>query len=1565
MSHLQTQIRKVGRTEVPEPLWPVVFAAVLLFGFLLGVNFAYLSPADPRWYANAWTGVIAIALGFVICLLAIGVVGNRWMRRTMQFALLICFLLHLILWVAARETSIFGRMMIRTADSRQVQREQRVVPEYHEFQMNRRPDQRQDFERPVETTAVEPEQEVSLQRERQSQEANPSERQTLPVPEPRETVRANVTEQRREAESMPRRSEQSGQLSRQTRPTQPTLQTAAARVSEAKATAAAPQPSPTQLTRAAQSSQANRPLPEATRQPESRPSPSPPALARSENAAQQLPRTSAQAVLPRADRTPTKTPNALAEAVERPREIRSQTPEATPQATALAGRQESSSPTQRRVAKPQSLETADDLQRRQQERANLAEQLPELAQSPAPTANRRPRTTVRPDPTATVAQATDAATPTQAQLEPRVVDNARPSADSPDATSVAKASSNPSNASTESTTRSAPRARRQETQATPQVVASPSSNQPARTARQEFTPRSVAPASAATPVLTQGARTPTNRMGPAETALARQVGAATSADRVSSQQPPTPATDAGQATAERSLNRNASQSQPSVAPSTAQETTIAKSATTRTVDAAPAQVDTQPLAQVQPSRPSPSQQPAQTALSQGQQGTAGGPRGMNLQGRDPAAESVANLAASSSSPTRTTQATETGPALAPSQPAQLARRQTSGQRATPNVTAETQGAGSTLGSAQSSQVAQSANASLTEASSNADRAETTATQGAGSVELGATRRVPENQVGRAAAGGQPEIALATPTATAQRQREGTEAAHNANPEVAEVVQSRESAGAPQPTLQSANANVAARSSPATTETAASGAVSTVDEAELTERGAQALLAERATRPTTGVPTLVDDREQPRSPDRSANSQLAVNPTAQIEDLPTGAMSANEQDDVELSPSEAVGRSASPTRRAASPATAATVAQAGDASGEAAPTSLTQATQLPGTRTEAADGSVGALRIGGGNQLARQRQAGRNLAADLPAPRVSTPGEPQPSASSNVVAAEGTPVGRTASGLRGTISDRPIGTIAGEASPGTNSPDSGVLAGQRRVVAGAMGQPAVTSGAEGSPGRRVARVDLAGTTAAPIALPDSATAAAGGPATQRDLANNLTRESAPMGRTSQGAQLADIAAIEGPGGLGPELATEIGVADRRASKDSEQLSVRSSRFLNRTPAGLPDVNTKAVIAAQPFRRRVARNRGDNVDGGGDQPSAEVEDAIERGLAFLAGLQQEDGSWSLDSIPEDESPVMASDTAATGMALLAFQGAGYNHREEKYAEVVRKGIEYLIRQQSPEGDLHISMDEQSNRIVAFYGHGIGAIALCEAYGMTQDPTLREPAQRSLDWIMRTQNPERGGWRYTLYPEGTARSSDTSVSGWMLMALKSGELAGLSVDPICFRRIDRWLELAKSTREPFKFRYNPYAPNSQIQGRQPTKTMTAVGLLMKLYTGWDRDERLFRQGADYLRENLPSHGTQREPQRDTYYWYYASQVMFHMGGEHWQAWKERLEGLLINSQVAEGSLAGSWDPSGTIPDRWGSNGGRLYVTALNLLSLEVYYRHLPLYQNTASAANAERPQ
>jgi hypothetical protein len=427
---------------------------------------------------------------------------------------------------------------------------------------------------------------------------------------------------------------------------------------------------------------------------------------------------------------------------------------------------------------------------------------------------------------------------------------------------------------------------------------------------------------------------------------------------------------------------------------------------------------------------------------------------------------------------------------------------------------------------------------------------------------------------------------------------------------------------------------------------------------------------------------------------------------------------------------------------------------------------------------------------------------------------------------------------------------------------------------------------------------------------------------------------------------------DLAVRPGPAGLSPDPSRRIGFAISEEKPEIASIDFGPKLQRLRDLGGTPPPAGSEVTGARPFDRRKLRTSGGAAPTPDGAPGPETEEAIERGLAYLAERQNADGSWSLQG--HGDPVLIRSNTAATGLCVLAFQGAGYTHQQHQYAETVDRALNYLVQNQQANGDLFRPEDAASNRNAWLYSHGIASLALCEAWGMTRDPDLRKPAQKSIDFIAFSQDKQHGGWRYQ-----PGVSSDTSVTGWMMMALKSAALSGLDVSPATEAGIQRWIEIAQeSENEASRYRYNPLAPDtdSQRHGRMVTPTMTAVGLLARLYNGWERSRPEMRSGADYLAKFPPAVGSPRNPKRDTYYWYYATQVMFHMSDDHWQQWNSRLNPILTSSQIRSGANAGSWEPMSPVPDRWAPYAGRIYVTAMNLLSLEVYYRHLPIYEETA---------
>ncbi len=384
----------------------------------------------------------------------------------------------------------------------------------------------------------------------------------------------------------------------------------------------------------------------------------------------------------------------------------------------------------------------------------------------------------------------------------------------------------------------------------------------------------------------------------------------------------------------------------------------------------------------------------------------------------------------------------------------------------------------------------------------------------------------------------------------------------------------------------------------------------------------------------------------------------------------------------------------------------------------------------------------------------------------------------------------------------------------------------------------------------------------------------------------------------------------------------------GVGESRPTLASE---TQVAGLIKKSVPGIGSSPDAKISESLAMRKPESRKEATKSLGGSD----DSEQAVERGLAWLAQHQHADGHWSIHDFQcQDHSCTghgsFHSDTAATGLALLAFLGAGYTHQSGPHQAVVDRAVKWHLQHQKPDGDLFADESE----FVWFYSHGMASIALCEAYGLTKDPALRDPAQRALDFIVAGQHPEFGGWRYRPKFE-----SDTSVSGWQLMALKSGEMAGLKVPKAAYTRVASWLDTVESKTSPGQFAYHPSRPTSVA--------MSAEGLLMRQYLGARRDDADLIAGAEYLRKHLPDLN-----ERDSYYWYYGTQVMFHMQGVYWEEWNARLRDTLVTSQLKDGGSSGSWNPDRPTPEKWGTAGGRHYVTCMNLLMLEVYYRHLPLY-------------
>ncbi|MEZ6127104.1 MAG: prenyltransferase/squalene oxidase repeat-containing protein [Planctomycetaceae bacterium] len=335
------------------------------------------------------------------------------------------------------------------------------------------------------------------------------------------------------------------------------------------------------------------------------------------------------------------------------------------------------------------------------------------------------------------------------------------------------------------------------------------------------------------------------------------------------------------------------------------------------------------------------------------------------------------------------------------------------------------------------------------------------------------------------------------------------------------------------------------------------------------------------------------------------------------------------------------------------------------------------------------------------------------------------------------------------------------------------------------------------------------------------------------------------------------------------------------------------------------------------------------------------TADSERAVTLGLQWLKRIQRDDGSWSFADQGPEATPgsLQRTEVGATSLALLCFLGAGHTHAVDgPYRETVQKALAFIGASASiQQGMADLRGDFEGNS--GMYVQGLATICLSEAHAL--DPgneDLRKLTEMAVAFIERVQGSD-GGWRYR--PPRDA--GDTSVVGWQVMALQSARAGRISVSSSGLRDVKLFLKSVQVDKQGGLYAY--MAGNNLRE----KPSMTAVALLCRMYLGWKQEHEGLKKGVQHLSVIGPS-------RNDIYYNYYATQVMHHWGGDLWEKWNNELRDHLVRTQITDGPAAGSWAP--TAPHHEGP--GQIYQTTLSILTLEVYYRHLPLYQKLEQAAD-----
>lgn len=401
------------------------------------------------------------------------------------------------------------------------------------------------------------------------------------------------------------------------------------------------------------------------------------------------------------------------------------------------------------------------------------------------------------------------------------------------------------------------------------------------------------------------------------------------------------------------------------------------------------------------------------------------------------------------------------------------------------------------------------------------------------------------------------------------------------------------------------------------------------------------------------------------------------------------------------------------------------------------------------------------------------------------------------------------------------------------------------------------------------------------------------------------------------------------------------------------------------------------------------------------------TAESEAAVEKSLRWLSSMQSADGHWDAEyfgagQVDIDEEGVKRdyagreADTGLSALVTLSFLGAGYTHEEGKYAINVDRALHWLLNQQDAEG----SLAGNAQHYARMYCHAMATYALAEAIGMqdsmvlgpivdpydiafgslitnsvssclmaqqgvcpftmtpsvnlmvttnadmtgygmrkVDDIRLRAALLRAITFTISQQDPDSGGWRYKFGQEG-----DVSMFGWQMMSLKSAAIAGVRINPSVRQKMIRFLNSVRQGRNGGLFGYRRSVVVEGKRTEPINPVMTAEALFCQQMLGYPRESPASAEAVGYIMSNMP-----RLSELNMYYWYYGTLAMYQYGGQQWDEWNSVVRDSLISEQRQDGQFAGSWDPNGP----WGRYGGRLYSTALSTLTLEVYYRLLPLYR------------
>lgn len=314
---------------------------------------------------------------------------------------------------------------------------------------------------------------------------------------------------------------------------------------------------------------------------------------------------------------------------------------------------------------------------------------------------------------------------------------------------------------------------------------------------------------------------------------------------------------------------------------------------------------------------------------------------------------------------------------------------------------------------------------------------------------------------------------------------------------------------------------------------------------------------------------------------------------------------------------------------------------------------------------------------------------------------------------------------------------------------------------------------------------------------------------------------------------------------------------------------------------------------------------------------------TQEAIERGIKFLASRQARDGAF------RDGGQWGSYPSTMTALAGMAFLSHGDTPSRGRYAEKVKAAVKWLTdpRQAGRNGLITGGEGEESR---SMYGHGFSTMFLACCLGEELEPELEQRIRRvlkaAIELTARAQS-QRGGWLYTPDSGG----DEGSVTVTQVQALRACRNAGLAIPVAVVKKAVKYIE---DSAQPD----GGIAYQAGMSGSQPAITAAATAVL---YNAGEYDSPVAKRCLDYCRRNIGVGG--QAMGRGFGHWFYThlymSQAYWQSGGKDWDSYYPALRDHLLRTQSSDGS----WQGDGV---------GLVYGTAIAVTVLSLPYERVPLY-------------